>query len=229
MATQLDDTPLLPVEVDAGLRDLLQKHPLPEGVQDADMNQDEVAKALSTTINTIAKWIKLTEHPMPVVQGGGPGKPYVLRLSHCWAWKCAKDAAENNRTAHNQAQISMLQAQYLNVDVNDDMARLTGKQQRELSDAAIRHAQAGQLRRQLVEVSELIPLMESVLEAMRDGMKSTPDRLERELSLKPEEVALVERVCDDVLNAVADAIERAELSELSSSELDYAPASRALI
>lgn len=65
---------LLHVEIGEELRSMLERYPLPKGVQDADMNQEEIAQALNTTVNTIAKWIRQDE--MPVVQQGGNGKAY---------------------------------------------------------------------------------------------------------------------------------------------------------
>ena len=83
-----DDGPILdliPVDVDDALAEMLMRHPLPAGVLDADCNQEQIAMALGTTVNTVARWIK--QDGMPVAQHGGNGRAYILRLSHCWAWR----------------------------------------------------------------------------------------------------------------------------------------------
>ena len=132
----MDETPdLIAVEIDDALRSMLERFPMPKGVQDADMNQEEIAQALNTTVNTIAKWIK--QDDMPVVQQGGNGKAYILRLSHCYAWKKARDAADSQKVQHNKAQINALQAEFLGLDTESPMAGLSARQREEMARADI--------------------------------------------------------------------------------------------
>lgn len=202
---------LIAVDISDELAVLLRRFPLPPSVQDADMNQEELAAALSTTVNTLGKWIK--NDGMPVAQSGGLGRPYIMRLSHCYAWKKARDAELDLRSRHNKDQISRLQAEFLGLEVDDPLSLMTPKQRRELADADIAYSRAKQLRRQLVRLEDVVDLIESLFSAMRDGIEAMPDRLERELSLRPEEVAVVQRVGSDVLTAMAERIEEAELNE----------------
>lgn len=209
---------LVAVDVDEALAALLVKYPLPVGVRDADMNQEELAQALSTTVNTVSKWIK--QDGLPVAQQGGLGKSYILRLSHCWAWKRARDADLDIRARHNKDQISRMQAEFLGLEVSDPLSSLTAKDRRALADADIAYSRALQLRRQLVRLDDVVDLLESVLAIVRDGIEAMPDRLEREISLKPEEVDAVIRVGADVLRAISDKIEEAELREREVADVD---------
>lgn len=202
---------LIAVDVSDELAALVRRFPLPHGVEDADMNQEELAAALSTTVNTLAKWIK--NDGMPVAQEGGPGKPYILRLSHCWAWKRARDADIDSRARHNKDQIARLQADFLGLEVDDPLSLMSAKQRRELADADIAYSRAKQLRRQLVRLEDVVELLESLFTTMRDGIEAMPDRLERELSLRPDQVGVVQRVGSDVLKAMAERIEEAELKD----------------
>ncbi len=216
-----DAPALMPVDVDDQLAALLRKYPLPEGVEDADMNQAEMASALNTSVNTISKWI--SSEKMPVAEEGGNGKAYVLRLSHCLAWKCARDDEERKRRAHSADQVAAMQASFLGLDISDPRASLSAKERTALAQADIQHSRAMQLRRQLLQLDDVVELMESVFAMMRDKIEAMPDVLERELSLKPEEVAKVQRIGNDLLTSLVERIEEAELRERDVADVDVQP------
>jgi phage terminase Nu1 subunit (DNA packaging protein) len=217
-----DDTPaLLPIDIDASLVDLMRRHTLPDGVQDADMNQSEMAAALNTSVNTIAKWI--ASEKMPVVQVGGNGKSYVLRLSHCWAWKSARDSEDSNRRSHNADQISALQADFLGLDIDNPMASLSAKERAALAQADIAHSKAMHMRRQLLQMDDVVDLLESIFKMVREKMDAMPDVLERELSLKPEEVDKVQRIGAGVLTGLAEKIKEAELTGRDVADVEVQP------
>lgn len=202
---------LIEVDISDDLAVQLRRFPLPALVQDADMNQEELGMALGVTVNTLGKWIK--NDGMPVAQAGGLGKPYILRLSHCWAWKKARDADQDSKTRHNKDQIARLQAEFLGLEMDDPLSTMSAKHRRELADADIAYSRAKQMRRQLVRLEDVVELLESLFTTMRDGIEAMPDRLERELSLRPDEVTVVQRVGSDVLKAMAERIDEAELRD----------------
>ncbi len=217
---------LLSVEVTPEMQDILDRFPLPDGVPDSDeMNQAEIAAALNVTVNTLGKW--LGDETFPVVQRGGMGKPYVLRLSHCYAWKMARDADEDLRRSRNRHVIEKLQASFLGMDLDDPGAALSAKDRKGLAEADFAHSRAAQMRRQLVRLEEVVDLLDSVFGILRNAVEGMPDRLERELGLKPEEVALVERLGSDILEM---AVERIEAAELQERDIAYiAPSNQLLI
>ena len=75
---------------------LVEQYPLPKTVDDVVLNRDDLAQAMGVSINTVSQWIG---NGMPVLQEGGNGKAYELRLSQCWAWRQATQAAEERRSA----------------------------------------------------------------------------------------------------------------------------------
>lgn len=202
---------LMPVDISVELADLIARYPLPAGVLDADMNQTEMAQALKTSMPTINKWI--SSENMPVVQEGGLGKAYTLRLSHCWAWKQARDESERVRQRHSASQINALQASFLGIDIEDPQASLSAKQRSELAQADILHSKAMQQRRQLVPLDDIVELLESIFTITRDKVEAMPDILERELGLRPEQVVMVQRIGADLLTSLSEKIEEKELSE----------------
>lgn len=211
MEAENEKPELIAVEVEPDLQAMLDRFPLPPGIADADMNQEEIAQALGTTVNTVAKWIR--SDAMPVAQQGGAGKAYVLRLSHCFAWKKAKDADASARSQHNKNQISALQAEFLGFAVEDQASALTPRQRAELADADVKWSKAQHLRRQLVPLMDVRDLLEELMKTVRDGVEAMPDLLERELSLKPEQVAAASRIGEDILKRLAAQIEERHLGE----------------
>ncbi|MPL79257.1 hypothetical protein SDC9_25133 [bioreactor metagenome] len=208
---------LLPVEIDDDLEPLLRAHPLPATVSDADMNQEEIAQAFGTTVNTVSKWIR---EGMPVAQVGGNGRAYVLRLSHCWAWRKSREAEAAQRSRHNEAQISLLRAEMLGVEIDSPAAQMSAKERRELAEADMRWSEAQRRRRQLVPLPDVLELLESLGKVVRDGLEAMPDRLERELDLSPSQVSAVARIGSDLLTAWADCIEERELRDRDVGEAD---------
>lgn len=208
---------LLPVEIDDDLAPLLRAHPLPAMVSDADMNQEEIAQAFGTTVNTVAKWIR---EGMPVAQVGGNGRAYVLRLSHCWAWRKSREAEAAQRSRHNEAQISLLRAEMLGVEIDSPAAQMSAKERRELAEADMRWSEAQRRRRQLVPLPDVLELLESLGKIVRDGLEAMPDRLEREIDLSPSQVSAVARIGSDLLTAWADCIEERELRDREVGEAD---------
>lgn len=218
MTETVETIKLLDVDVTLDMQAKLDRHPLPDGVNDADMNQDELAAALGTSVNTVGKWIK--EADFPVVESGGAGKAYVLRLSHCYSWKMERDAREKTRSAHNQDSILKMQAELLGLDISDPQASLTTRERKELNEADFAYSRAAQMRKQLLRLDDVTDLLESVFKIMRDGIEGMPDRLERELNLKPEEVGLVVRVGRDILTTMTEKINAAELREKQVEDVE---------
>ncbi|MCG7520856.1 terminase small subunit [Ruegeria sp. Ofav3-42] len=214
---------LLDVNVSPELQAMIDRFPLPKGVDDTDVTVEGAAQALGVTVNTVSKWLKATdpgEEPFPAVERGGMGKAYVLRLSHVYAWKCARDADAAKRDQHSRAQVEKLQASFLNLEVDPHQETLSHKDRKALAEADFAYSRAAQARRQLVRLDEVTDLIESIFTTTRDAIEGMPDRLERELSLQPEEVILVDRVGKDVLKKLISAIEKAELEERDLADVE---------
>lgn len=209
------DVALIPVDLTDDLRGMLDRFPLPTGVADADMNQEELASALSQSVNTIAKWIR---EDMPVARPGRNGQPYILRLSHCYAWMRWRDAVRDERAAHNKAQAAAMQAELLGLKLDDPTAQMTPKQRREMAEADLVWNKAQRERRQLAPIEDVEELIGSILAIARDGIEAMPDRLERELQLRPEQVTAAIRVGRDVLEAMALRMIQEQFPDLDSEE-----------
>jgi len=203
---------------DAMIEALVVKYPLPSGVSDVDMNQTELAGALNTTLPTLTKW--LSDETFPMIEQGGLGKPYVLRLSQCYAWRMDQQAQQDVRQSQIKDAQAKMQASFLNIDVSDPAAGMTTRQRREAADADYAHSRAASLRRQLVRTDEVRDLLDSLATSFREGLSAMPDRLERELSLTPEQVEVVALLGRDILVSVSERIEAANLTEVEIAEIE---------
>lgn len=203
-------TDLMPFDVSDDLEELLAAHPLPDGVDDADMNMDEVAQAFNVSGNSVSKWIKAG---MPVVQTGGNGQAYILRLSHCWAWRADDQRRETEKSNHNKKAIQQLQMSFLNLEGDDPSNVMDHKTRKLMSEADFAQSRAAQARRQLVPLEEVQSLLETLCTEMRESIEGMPDLLERELSLDAQQLEQVQVLGNDILNNMAKRIAAAELEE----------------
>lgn len=188
---------------------LVARHPLPEGVETAEMSQEDVAAALSVSVNTVAKWIKLG---MPVVEPGGQGRAYVLDLAECWAWKAERDAQDAARDGAAKKAVQDMQASFLGLEGGQSDG-LSPLQRRQLAEADMVQSRAAQLRRQLVPLEEVREMLDDIFGIIREGVESLPDRLERVLDLDADEVELVTDTGRGLLGDMADRIAEAQLEE----------------
>lgn len=209
-------------DVSQALAKIIVRFPLPDGVPDASMNQAELAASLNVTVNTVGKFVSQSvlseawenERQFPVIQQGGMGRAYVIKLSHAFAWREYRAALETGRAQKNRAAIEAMQAHFYGMDPDRQPGEvLDPKTRRAMAEADILHNKAAMLRRKLVELGEVTELLESVFGIVRDGIEGMPDRLERELGLKPEQVSQVVRIGDDILRGIVEKVEEAELRE----------------
>lgn len=209
----------VPFDVDAKLQVLLDSHPLPAGVDDADLSMEGVAAAFSVSANTVGKWAKAG---MPCIEQGGNGQAYVLRLSHCWAWRKEQTVQETAKAEKEQQAINQMQMAFLNTD-GEAPTTMTARERKLNSDADFAQSRAAQARRQLIPLDDVVEILDAVCKAVRNGIEALPDRLERELDLKSEEVMLVERAGNDTLNTIARIIEEGQLEEREIGDMTMAP------
>lgn len=195
-------------------------HPLPEGVEDAELNKTELAGALSVSTNTVDRWV---QQGCPVEEGGANGKAYVFRLSEVWAWyQSSKRAAEERRQAASRA-VEQMRLHFLRLGDDQGAAELSLKDRRELAQAELVWMQAAARRRELVPVEEMVDLLERVLGELRDALSALPDRLARELGLDRAQVERAVELCDQALEEARTRIERAELEPRPLEEVEDRP------
>lgn len=224
------------VPMSSALTELIQSYPLPEGVPDADVSQAAVSQALDISTTTMGKYVAASvdsqdwEHvdQFPVIERGGMGRAYLIRLSHAWAWTQHRAALEDEQKRKSAKSIQAMQGALLGLRLDESSNEVVDPDmRRKIAQADLVWNQAGNMRRRLVKLDEVTAMIEAVFGIIRDGIESMPDRLERELGLKPEQVDLVVRLGEDILNSVVARIEEAELKERDIDEI--AAADRILI
>lgn len=225
----MSDAPGLPdADVSKSLMAAVAEYPLPQGVPDADVNQADLALGMNVTTNTVGKWVSRSvlasewadDDGIPVIEQGSMGRAYVIRLSHAWAWRQRSEDRREKKAAAARHAAELLQARALGLDIEQPEATIDPVTRRKLAEADIMWQRASALRRKLVELDEMTEMLEDVCVTIRNGIEAMPDRLERELGLKPEEVDMVERIGTDILAEMADRIAAAQLEERDITDVE---------
>lgn len=181
-------------------------HPLPDGVPDAEVNKFQLAHALDVSENTLGKWMQAADFPVESV--GTNGRSYSFRLSLVWAWRRAREGAEQARRlqaegAAEQMRLALIGPQ----SAAGDRAKLSSKEQADLLALEYRYMQAARLRGELLDAEETAEEVEAAFAAIRDGLDALPDRAARELHLDGAAIEVMQNICDDILAAAARKIQ----------------------
>ena len=189
---------------------VLKQHPLPAGVDDTEMNRGQLAQAFGVSTNTIDKW---RQDGMPVVQEGTNGQSYVFQLSHCWAWREARQADERAAKAAGDSSVQQLRMHFLGLNDQSPRAHLTASQRLAEAQAEMAWNKAANERRELVHVAEAEQVLADVFTKFRAGVQGLPDWAERTLGLSPSQVSELISYCDGVLDSTASQLEAAHLAD----------------
>lgn len=184
--------------VDGSVLDVV-RFPLPDGVADdgTPLNRAQLARALNVTENTVTKWLS---QGMPALSVGQNGVAYEFRLSHCWAWRQARD--EKVRDAKLRGDQLAAQAALAFRNLDDDHAEeeggLTADDLRKWSEAEYHRNRVAEQRGDSVRADRTRALMEDLLVAFGTAMDNLPDFAEMNFGLSAAQVAQVESYCDQV-------------------------------
>ncbi|MQQ09099.1 DUF1441 family protein [Epibacterium sp. SM1979] len=197
--------------------ELVETHPLPEGVPDALVNKAQLEVGLGVSGTTISNWLRRPDNPLPFEDAGTNGRSYQFRLSVAFAWMKAMRAEEESAKAAGDAATAQLSMALLG---GESAAGSSGKMslsdQRKLIELeALRRVEATN-RRELVWMDDVVAAFEAYNETVRDALDALPDKLARALGLEGRDLEKVERVCDDVLEGAESKI--GELIDNGESE-----------
>ncbi|MEO0680383.1 MAG: terminase small subunit [Pseudomonadota bacterium] len=194
----MDDAPSLrALTADEGAA--VERHPLPEGVADAEMNKGQLAHALGVSPTTVDNW---RQAGLPYDGEGTNGRPYVFRLSIAYAWVAARRDAESTRRKAADESAAQMRLAIVGGETAADMVEgLSPKEQREVIDLEYSHMRAAEARGELLRSEDVAEGLTRAFAAVRDGLDALPDRLARELSLDGAGVEAAQVICDDVLQA----------------------------
>lgn len=187
---------------------LLALYPLPPAVSDADVNRGQLAQAFGVSTNTVDKW---RVDGMPVEQEGTNGTSYVFRLSHCWAWREARQANERAVKASGDVAAHQLRMHFLNLQEDQPRGYMSAEQRIKEAEAEMKYNLAARARRELIHTAEVEQLTASMASEFRAGVQNLPDWAEREFGLTPAQVMLLIGYCDEICTATANRIEAEHL------------------
>ncbi|WP_339109258.1 DUF1441 family protein [Thioclava sp. GXIMD4216] len=197
------------------------RFPLPEGLTDGVMNRAQLAVAFNVSENTVTKWVG---QGMPVETAGQNGVSYEFQLSHCYAWRRAREQQSRESKARGDALAMQASLAFRNLDEEqeEEEGGLTAKQLREWSEAEYHRNRVAEQRGELVRAAKVSELLEDLIGVVATALGTMPDHLERDLGLGVEEVAKVEARCDQVVMKMRNMIELSIMGTAQVTQLaDY--------
>ena len=182
----------------------VEAYPLPDGTPDALVNRYLLKEALGKSLTTIDAY---RHAGMPVETEGTNGKNYEYRLSLCWAWVCEREATTAAKKQHAEDAVAQMRLALTGGGAGaEERARLTPKEQKELLEVEVQWMIAARHRGELIHMDEVVTGVEAMLIAIREGVDSLPDRLERECNLDGKAVEAATRICDAFLSSAVNQI-----------------------
>lgn len=178
-------------------------HGLPENVDDADLNRQQIADALGVSVVTIDRWQKTG---MPVVQEGTNGQAYVFRLSDCWRWKAESDASASEADAKAEASVGQMRLALLGGEEDQTGRELSPSDRKQLLEAEHYWTKMAQARGELIKTEDMVEFLDDLFSLIRDGLGALPDRLARECNLEGQQIERAITACDDTLTETRNKI-----------------------
>lgn len=189
----LDDLP----DLNESEAELVRLHPMPVGQPDALLNKKLLAVALGVSITTIDSWCL---SGMPAIKSGTNGAAYQFRLSICYAWRCARQAAEQAETVAANAAAAQMRLNLIGGEPGDiKRAALTPKEQREVLALEREWILTASARREFIRTSDVVSGLEACFNQIRDALDATPDLISRECNLPTEATERIQEILDAVL------------------------------
>lgn len=177
----------------------LERFPLPEEIADEVINRGQCARALDVTEPMITKYL---EQGLPVLSRGSNGTAYEFQTSHVYAWKRARDEYLQERRDAAERASAQLALAFRGADADaegEDVHVLTARQVREESEADFQRNRAAEYRGELVRAARVRVLFEEVLGEFRNQIVAVVDYCEMEFGLTSDQVAKLQRRCDNTL------------------------------
>ena len=187
------------------IAELVARYPLREGVPDAVLNRSELAEFFDVSALTITAWVN---DGMPVLSKGGQGQAYEFQASACWAWKAARDRAEDLRSEAARSAIAAQRLALVGGGLGDSVESLPPKERREILAAQMAHEQWLAARNQLLRRDDVVDMLTAVFAIVRNGLEAMPDRIERVSAIDAKTVAELIVQCDATVDTIRLEIER---------------------
>ena len=174
-----------------------------------ELNRGQLASVFGVSENTIDKW---RAKGMPVETEGGNGVPYGFLLSNCKEWYSQQRDQEAARKREADDFVAQQRMEFLGLKGDDQKAKMSPAEMRELAQAELIWMQAAAKRGELVQVDEVVDLLDAVFTEVRAGLDGFPDWLEREFGLSPDQIERAISFCDGILREMSDKISAANLT-----------------
>ena len=185
----------------------VSRFPLPEGLPDGVVNRAQLAVAFRVSENTVTKWVG---QGMPAQSEGQNGVAWEFRLSHCYAWRMARDQAARDARDRGDQLAQQAAMAFLNLSGEEvaERGHLTADEVRKWAEAEYQRNRVDEQRRDLLRRGPVQEMLDDLVSMVRTTIATLPDYCEREFGLAPADVAKLEARGDQLLFEMRQRIER---------------------
>ena len=180
--------------------------PLPEGLEDGLLNRAQLARAFNVSENTITKWMG---QGMPVQAEGQNGVAYEFRLSHCWAWRAARDEKARSAKLRGDQLAAQAAMAFRNLDADQEEAEagLSAEDVRKWSEAEYARNRLAEQRGDLIRADRTRAVMEEMIVIVGTSLDTLADYLEMKFGLSAQQVAEVVDHTDGIRREIKGKLE----------------------
>lgn len=185
--------------------------PLPDGSEDFVLNRTQLARAFNVTENTITKWMG---QGMPALSEGQNGVAYEFQLSHCYAWRQARDEKVRSAKLRGDQVAAQAALAFRNLDADQEEAEgwMSADELRKLSEAEYHRNRVAEQRGDLIRADRTRAVIEDVIVMVATSLETLPDYLEMKFGLSTEQVAEVvvrtDQLRDEIKSKIEDLLRR---------------------
>ena len=172
------------------------------------VNLDEFSELCGVTAETMRGHIRGVEgSPAWLIERGDRGRGYKIEPEGGLAWWQAKREQADIEAAEHKEKLAQLRFSMLGDQAEGEEAlSLSGKQRREEYAAVLDRIKLRRMMGELVEVSQLEPLLASAAVDLRQRLELIPGEMAAAMGVGSEEMAPLERMIERACNEFAAAI-----------------------
>ena len=162
------------------------------------VNLDQFSELCGVTAETMRTHIRSVEgKPRWLIERGDRGRGYKIEPKGGLKWWQKKKEKAEIEAAEHQERLAQLRLDILGDQAEaDDALSLSGKQRREEYAATLDRIKLRRMMGELVEVSQLEPLLANAAVEMRRRLSLIPGELAAEMGITIEELAPLERMLE---------------------------------
>lgn len=167
------------------------------------------AAFFKVALPTMRDWVSKPD--FPVVEAGGQGKPYRIDLREAAAWHKARlerEVADRETRAERDEQLRFELFGEDRLDEPEEMRKLSPAEREAWHRGEVQRVKLAEMRGDLVNATELKLDLAAMGAHLRDRLRALGDTVAEAADLEPAQTDTINEAVDQVLEDLADELER---------------------